>query len=1393
MSIIVKRTVSLTEPIDNSHFGKEALRLRDFEAAHGYVLLGEPGMGKSTEFDEEARRVHAGTPIPANQFISRKPENHPEWRKGPLFIDGLDEVRVGSGDPRDALNKIIEHLESSGKPQFRLSCRSISWLEPGDRKRLATISGSKEIPVLLLNPLNYDDIRKIISEPNANAFIQQAHDHGMQAFLFNPQLLDLLLTSVKTDGWPDSPSKTFENACWKLVQEQNIEYRDARSYSQLPSHEAVLRAGGQLSALMLIANKAGWSYDYTDDSEILSLRDVETQDDVTLRVAFGSGLFEGGLTRRTPIHRLLTEFLGARYLHQKIESGLSVRRVFALIMGDDGVPFPDLRGLTAWLASLNPQARKTLIHTDPAAIAFNGDASSFSLGERRELLVNLEHSIDLTSTWPSAAALGALVGSQGASLIWELTGLPERSESRQMLVYQLLRGFSQRYSGMGVVRRLGPEVQLEVSRKNLLNIVYDPSWQEFIRCEAFRALNLLLVEKSNREMTIGKFLSDLQLDLLPDEKNDLRGTILDLLYPKELPPPEVWNYLIDRTVAYRHNIYLEFWHRLIDRSQENQIRELLDSLCDRSSVVIPKLANHRLSSIVPGLLARGLDLFGDELDISDLYRWFKLVKYDIQTSQLVSIDSSDRSYNRNDEANTAIRNWLSERETIRRALIEHDLLTQESKIAGSGMIGLKFVGPNVPAGFRLWCLTRATQLWNTHRIVAERLAWWSVWIEAGWEDPLPDDKVEQIVSVIPGLRKWNRKRLSDGDRPEQEDTKLSNKLAEIRDAKRERRQKELEAIRQQKTELAEGNCVPNLLHHLASIYFDGLATEGEDPNSQLMSYLEGDISLVQAALAGFRSMLDRDDLPDLDQIAHLHENNKMSLFALPFLAGMEEENDSIIDSLSERGKKRALGFYLVTEGPTVPAIPRGENMANLFTFNDRYHPLWYEKALKHYPEAVADSLVTIHNACIRAKLLPNKYLHEMVDNRAYSRVAQLAMKRMFSVFPTRCNEQQLESLRVVLWSAILERSISAEELRKISLKRLHRKNMDVAQRAQWLCAGVYAARDHCLVLLEEFLSAGQESRIHRVLSFLVPDGGKLILQNVEDWSSEDMSRLIRALGKRVGRPDSPDGAHFLSKEEISRNKFESLLTPWLQELIRRSDDNAGKALASLATDPNLAAWKREIVRAHEERNQKRRSATRPDLSLEQVQKALQGGPPASAADLAALTTVVLENEAKDIRNGSSNKWRQYWDWDQNPRSPSKPKPENDCRDVLLSHLRHILRDYQIKGESEGQYAEDKRADIRISYESDIAIPIEIKRSQHPDIWRGMSEQLVPKYTRDPQADGYGIYLVFWFGTKYIKGSIPNNPQELKSLLEKKLDPALRKKIHVVVIDVSLSGRYAEED
>ncbi len=1397
MTFIVDRTVRQIKPNEDGYYKQEPQLLSDLDSERGYVLLGEPGMGKTTEFSKEADRVR-GVLVPVRRFISRDPGNHPEWRNKPLFLDGLDEARAGGGDPIEVINQVVSQLEKLDTPPFRLSCRSGSWLGRGDLDELSPLADSEVIPVLELNPLNIEDVRQIVSQGgnDATTFILQAHDHNMDAFLFNPQLLDLLLKSVEASGWPDSPSETFENACQELVKEQNREYHDARSLDPQPCRKAVLSAAGQLFALMLIANKSGWATD-TNDPDVLSLDEVQCQDRTLLYATFDSGLFKGSRDCRIPIHRLLAEFLAARYLHEKIQDGLNVRRVFALLMGDDGVPLPDLRGLVAWLAALNPKARQVLIQADPIAVAFNGDASSFSLEERRILFEYLERKIDFAYIWPSAAALGALADNQGRSVIWELTDSPIRTNRRQTLVYELLRGVYQVHHSAGMNEQAILEEQLRNEHRKLLQIVYDHSWNGSVRRQALRVLNRMLMDTPKRGITLREILEDLAKNRLLDEETSLRGMVLEFLYPGELQPSEVWDYLPTGPVEEYPPAYPYFW--MVDiaaRSNEEQIRELINSLCNHASKVIPKLERYNLADTVLKLLARGLELSGDKLDFPELYRWFELVEFDDDTSNLIPIHSSDDLIGQDDpEANEKIRNWLGQRKEEQYALIEHDLLTQESEINSDNTIGLKFVGKNTPPGFRTWCLARAAELWDTYPIAAERLAWWSVWIWEGWGKPLSDDKVEQIVSGTPGLSEWNRKRLSSRVQLEREEVERKKKREKRRAAFLERRRKELEPIRQQKTELAKGRCSPVLLDQLAHIYFSGSINQDNNPRTSLESYMNGDQSLVQATLEGFRSLLNRDDLPDLEQIAELHENNRRSYFARPFLAGIQEEEyetGTVLNRLNDKGIRRLLGFYLVTD------IPGLYNQIGKNNVKSNYPETWFDQALTRYPEAVADSLVAIHNACVRARLLPNEYLYKMAYDQAYSRIAQLAVSRMFTVFPTRCSRDQLNSLRVVLWSVILAGSMSTEDLRKIVLKRLNRKDMDIGQKAYWLCAGLSVAKDHCRPLLIDFLSTGGEPRIRHVFDFLITSGSReFIFRDMSDWQPEELSSLIQALGKRGQSFVFREGPYVLGngmKDNLSP------LTPWIEELGRRSDDDAAETLTLLTDDPGLTTWRQEISRAREAQAWNSRAAKRQDFSIEQVQRTLQGGPPASAADLAALTTNVLEELADRIRNGQTNDWSQYWYWDRETKKPTYPRDENYCRDVLLSDLKETLSQHDIDAQPEGRYADEKRADIRVSYGANLSVPIEIKKNSHREIWRGISEQLIPKYTRDPNSDGYGIYLVLWFGAdrKYMKwlspsGGVPNKPEELKSMLKRQLDPMLDKRIHIVVIDVSLVGKYAADE
>lgn len=1404
MNVIMKlvpRTVSLIKPDCDPIYGQDGLSLRDFDSSPGYILLGEPGMGKSTEFGTAADGIDGAHLISARRFIRSNLDNHPEWRTKTIFIDGLDEMRAGGGDPRSALDRIIHGLEALGTPKFRLSCRSGSWLGSGDLKEFSSLLGKKEIPVLQLNPLNYDGIRMVISQRGVdentaeNIFIERAHEYGMGALLGNPQLLDFLITSIKSEGWPGSQLKMFESACRELVQERNAEHRDARSFESLPSLEAILTAAGLLSAYMLIANKSGWAKNDTDDSEMLSLHDLEFPQGLPIQAAYDSRLFEGQSSSKTPIHRIVAEFLGARYLNQKIQSDLSVQRVLATLMGHNGTLLPDLRGLAAWLAALNDQARAILTEIDPRTVAFNGDTSGFSTYERKKLLVKLEQQIHLSSDWPSTPTLYALMGNEDSSIIQEFANSPERSKNRQTLVYMLLRGITKMYFHTGASDR-------ESNYENLLNIVRDHHWKSDVRCEALAALNRILHCTSWRSDKLQQILTKLQKKNIEDENHDLQGALLHLMYPSELQPAEIWDYLVMEPATDHYSGYQNFFANLTDRSNDYHIKELLNSLCDRASEVVPKLEGQRVADVVIQFLARGLELFGDELCTPELYRWFELVEYDYSISQLIPAYSSRPSFSRHDKANTAIRDWLGQRENIQYALIEHGLLRKDVTIENASLfrtIIFKFAGNSAPEGFRLWCLERSIQLWNSNQNVAQELASWSVQAQEGWGLPLSDEEVAEVISAVPGLVQWNDQRLKNRVKAEHEIAEIKKKQKKIQGVYQKQKQDKLESLREQQAELAKGQCTPIILDELADIYFNNPNTREDNPQTCLRDYFEGDEELVKATLAGFRSLLNRDDLPDLDRITQLDEESRGSYYALPFLAGMEEvfQTSNDLNHLSETEIRRALGFYLTTE------LPRQQ----YFLLNQLNHhdtvPAWYKQTLECSPKAVADALVSVHNASVRSKNPPHAHMYEMAFDSIYAHIAKLAIPRMFAVFPSRCSARKLESLRVILWGVILNNGLPTEELKKNISRRLNRKQMDIGQRAQWLGAGLSADRGIYISMLIKFLSTGEETRVRHVIDFLVPTGlGQPILQNINEWSSDEIRQLVQVFGKRIQPPVSRKRAGLMSDDQRISRKFQLLFTFWIGELKKRICDEARKDLDILASEIDLLAWRREIVLAQEEQARRRRATKDSDLSLAQIHEVFhsQEASPANAADLTALTLDVLEELIDDIRNDPASAWRQYWDWGQSPRKPLMPKPENDCRDILLFSLASKLKRYQIDVQPEGHYADDRRADIRISYGSNLAIPIEIKKNSHRDLWRAIVEQLVQKYTRDPKSDGYGIYLVFWFGAdrKYMRvvppeGGTPKKPSKLRELLEKRLDPELRGRIHVAVVDVAPGGRFVQED
>ena len=435
-------------------------------------------------------------------------------------------------------------------------------------------------------------------------------------------------------------------------------------------------------------------------------------------------------------------------------------------------------------------------------------------------------------------------------------------------------------------------------------------------------------------------------------------------------------------------------------------------------------------------------------------------------------------------------------------------------------------------------------------------------------------------------------------------------------------------------------------------------------------------------------------------------------------------------------------------------------------------------------------MVAVHRIRVRAKRPPDQHLYDMAAKDEYAHVAPLAVARMFTPFPSRCaGVDQRASLRQVLLAAI--RYMPHRKLNELVSKRLARSGMDLAQQGYWLAAGSFVAPEECLPRLIDFLSRDGEKRVLHVVDFLAPSRRPLPNQ---DWETVHLTGLVRAVGTKLHSPwdDLPDTtAHFMGGDRFESGvKAESLVRGWIKTLVHRVDDETNAALAKLADDPALAKWHGRLRRARDEQVERRRAATRRAPTPTGVRDALEGGPPGNAGDLAALVAGRLRQLARQVRDGSTDAWMLYWHTEEDPtgRRVTRPKPENACRKVLVYGLEPLLGPHDVTASQDEQVAEEKHPDIMARYHSH-AVAIEIKKTDSPDLWTAATDQLRERYCRDPGSDGYGIYLVLWFGADHLKrppprGRRPESPAELRDLLVDQLAPQERRKIRVIVIDVS---------
>ena len=1360
MNNLVERTCTELGRNGADSVEAEPKPLSAYRSVQAYVLLGDPGSGKTTSFRAECKELgEEARFIRARDFLVY--ESAPDELRGrTLFIDGLDEVRAGASDVRSPFDGIRRLLIKLGRPRFRISCREADWLGENDRQRLELVAEDSTVTALRLDPLTPVDVEEILRESLAVSdpagFVEQARDRGVDGLLFNPQGLELLAKAVQqgTD-WPNSRLETFELACLQMAKECNREHRDA-ARPGVPT-ASLLDSAGCLCAVQLIADLMGYSLD--EDAESASyptLEEFVQRDSSQLRAALSSKLFEAdGDQRFSPVHRQIAEFLGGKHLAALIEKGLPSRRVLALMTGGDGTVVTALRGLAAWLAAHSPRVRTELVSDDATGVAIYGDIQDYSPDEKQELLkALLRQPKILDRLYANVRAFAPLVAAETEPQIRQVLGSADR-------------GSAQQHRAEFILLILSQGQQRATLSAELLRIVRDDSWLQQVRLLALEEFIRNRKDSPGFTGELGALLAQNKASGVTAANQDLCGTLLREIYPGIVPPRQVWDYLTESDSFALTGRYELFWRKtLLAKTSENNIPELLDSLASQVSKLESAFDSIHLRELPVVLVERGLRFHGERVERGRVYQWLG-----------AGAHVFDRFGGRPPEAILRIRAWLEQRPEMQKYVVLRGLEScrDDHKVGYADFMNRKrLFEAKLPVDFGLWCLKQAVTFAKTRPHLARHLfrVAYGEYKAAEPGEGLSEDVLREHAQLDERLQKF----LADLEAPpppSQEEAGWQRRQAKYLEEHQRRQREWREWIRSNQGALLANRAAPALLYQLALVYF-GKHPDLEDNcrGKEALVQALGSSGAAKAAMHGLRGVIDRSDLPSVRDIVRLTNKQRAHYLGLPLLAALEAGESSSPGFLRNKATRRVR--------TCVACYHRWESVLSGVR-NDT--PAWYQGLLDSSPAIVSEVAVQYAAATLRTEGFVSQKFWDIVNDETHGAVAGAAMLNLLGVFPTRCNLRQMGILDDLLWVSI-GRGAEAELL-DLARRKLSKTGMNAGQRVRWLGVRLICSPETHRAPVAEFLE-GRKRRIRHFAEFCVHGADPFGLDNgfplysYKDLESKTLEFIIRHLG-RCFSPYEVGGFGYNS-DDMRTSHF---LINTINHLASKPDRSASKALESLLSDDSIDLWHACLSQARDSQRIIRRDAEYRHPTLQQACQALQGGPPANPADLAALAVDRLRSAATNIRTTDKDEWRLFWNEGSHGK-PGQPKVENSCRSALRTLLDPHLPD-PVKTQPEAQHANQARADIVVAA-GRFQVPIEVKKNSARDLWSALRDQLIGKYAVDPASDGYGVYVVFWFGSDQQRrrsdGVRPNSPETLEMLLRESLGEVEARKISICVLDLS---------
>lgn len=1296
------------------------------------IVLGDPGMGKSKLTERPATRLGAWR-ISAGALV-RSANLEPLKPLGglPILIDGLDELTASSG--ASAVDEVLKKLSAMGYPPFILFCRAADWNGSADRHKIWEDYGV-EPTTARLEPFSRADAKRFLNGRegvDAEQLLEDLDRRDLSEFYANPLTLALIAEiAADKQGLPNGRADLLDRASRLLVREVNPIHQ--RGVSGMSDVDGLIDSAGAIFAHLLLSGSSGIA-DRPPHSIPLGFVAIGDLADIPgaplTAVALKSRLFRSNEENLlVPYHRVVAEFLAARWLAKRLDAGLSERRIVQGLMFGGGVPTA-LRGLYAWFGHFAPRMTEACIRTDPYAALRYGDAEHLSLQHARLLLRSLaslasEDPYFRSDDWGRRAVAG-LARPELKPEILQLVKQPDRHVHLSTIVLEALPGST-------LTREIVPELTALVEDENAIYLE---------RYDAAKALG-------NSKVAIDWAALIRKLRMSGDAPSKrLALEVMGQLDPNELASDDICDALLDYHGVFReeragHVIGSDYL--LLRRLSATQSAAVLDRVAER--ITAHKRSPHwRMGYHMGWAMHRLINAaIGREPPPGHerLWCWLRLME----------------SESGSDEDRSRIGAFLKANAALRRGV--QRLSFSDDEIDGAPWMAIVHDLPRINPELAVTPEDAVAFLDE----IAGRKTLANFDIEL-WTALLHFTRLEGFVSAIEQAARRGIERHPELQRHWDEVTappKFDWRKEEQRRQEKSRRDKQ-RRFRQHRaefaahyTEIANGTAF-RALSSLANAYLDRYSDLHHEGGAiARLQYWLGD-DLTQVSLKGFVRVLFRDDLPTAKQISETHAEGKTLDVEPVLICGTAE---------------------LVRTGQSLSAVSRSVLMAVLaawWEYSDLYEQTLGDDLGKRLEgevftsdEEITEFLTIMIEPRIKAGREHIPGLYQLGHDERYRRVAGRLAFAWLKAYPNARLAVQNELLDISMQFA------PRDQLKALIHERIASLKPDQSElRPLWMAALFLTDFETSEIELRAFCNK-DPAHIWAIRA-LVRVGRQ------ERWrplSIRQLEFIVEQFAERWPPAEHP------SSTRGDQNAWDA--TEFIRTAIGSigidSSEEASEALARLVASSYTVTYRDQIKHVRAQQQRLRRDTEYLTPSFSEVKSTLAGGLPETIDDLKALTLDAMEAVQLYLRQGDTSAWKPFW-------SAASPCDENTCRDRLLDLLRgHIPK--AIAANPETRMPDAKRADVAVIYNG-MGLPVEIKGQWHKNVWDAPSEQLIELYTKDYRANGRGIYLVLWFGpvagknlpSHPDKKLAPGTPEELRQMLRERLYPSERSRVEIVVLNVS---------